>query len=75
LGGRQGDPECHELAVRDIDITGAIRLPADVAHEESPAEEGMGRVGYLDLIRIRMRRVVEVGIVLSSRLTRFLMIG
>jgi len=41
LGGRHRDPERHELAIRDINITGAIRLPADVAYGKSPAEEGM----------------------------------
>jgi hypothetical protein len=41
LGGRQGDPERHEVAVRDINMAGAIRLPADVADGESPPEEGM----------------------------------
>ena len=41
LGGGQGNPERHELAISDINIAGAIRLPADVAHGESPAEEGM----------------------------------
>jgi hypothetical protein len=41
LGSRHGDPERHEVAVRDINRAGAIRLPADVADEESPSEERM----------------------------------
>jgi hypothetical protein len=69
LGGRHGDPERHEVAVRDINIAGAIRPAADVTHGESAAEERVGGVGYLDLIEVRISRVVEVGILSASRLT------
>jgi hypothetical protein len=68
LGGRHGDPERHEVAVRDINIAGAIRPAADVTHGESAAEERVGGVGYLDLIEVRISRVVEVGILSASRL-------
>jgi hypothetical protein len=75
LGGRHGDPERHEVAVRDINIAGAIRPAADVTHGEPAAEERVGGVGYLDLIEIRIGRVVEVGILLASRLIRSAMNG
>ena len=67
MGGRHGDPERHEVAVRDINIAGAIRPAADVTHGESAADERVGGVGYLDLIEIWISRVVEVGILLASR--------
>ena len=41
LGGRHGDPERHELAIRDVNIAVAIWLPADMTHGESPSEERM----------------------------------
>jgi hypothetical protein len=44
-------------------------LAADVADAESPPEERVGGVGYLDLIEIRINRVVEEGILLVSRST------
>jgi len=69
LSGRDGDPEGHEIAVRDINITGAIRLPADMADGESAPEERVAGVGHLDLIRIRRSRVVEQGILSTSRST------
>lgn len=70
MSGWDGDPERHEIAVRDINITGAIRLPADIADEQSAPEERVGGVGHLDLVRIRRGRVVEQGILLTSRSIR-----
>jgi hypothetical protein len=51
-------------------MTGAIRPAADVTHGESAAEERVRGVGYLDLIEIRISRVVEEGILLASRSIR-----
>ena len=50
LSGRDGDPEAHEITIRDINITRAIRLSADVPHGESTSEERVRGVGHLDLI-------------------------
>ena len=69
--GRHGDSERHEIAISHINIAGAIRLPADVTDRESPRKERVRGVGYLDLVHVWMSRVVEGGILLVSRLTRF----
>ena len=48
-----GDAEPHRVAIGDEHERGATRLSADREDGESAAEERMGRVGYLDLVRER----------------------
>jgi hypothetical protein len=41
-----------------------------VTHGESAAEQGVRGIGHLDLVEIRISRVVEEGILLASRSIR-----
>jgi hypothetical protein len=61
-GRGDGDAESHRLAIGDEHDRGAARLTADREDGEAAPEEGMSRVGYLDLLRERFRWVVDRGI-------------
>jgi hypothetical protein len=68
-GRSDGYAESHRFAIGDEHDRGAARLAADREDGEAAPEEGMGRVGYLDLLRERLRWVVDRGIMKGSRST------
>jgi hypothetical protein len=49
-GRSDGDAEPHAVAIGDEDDGLVAGLPADREDGEAATEEGMGRVGYLDLL-------------------------
>jgi hypothetical protein len=61
VGGRDGETQTHPVAVGDGNVAGPMRRMADGHDPEAPAEERVGRVGYLDLFGVA-RRVLEGGI-------------
>jgi hypothetical protein len=63
------DAQAHEVPIGYDDMAGTLRWMADRQDSEAPPEQRMNRIGYLDLVRCRIRRVLEQGIVLLSRLT------
>ena len=60
-GRGDGDPEPHRAPVGHEHERGAARISAYREDGETAAEEGMGRVGYLDLSK-RARAGFERGI-------------
>jgi hypothetical protein len=52
-----------------------LRRMADGDDREASPEERMRRIDYLDLVRERIRWVLEGGIVLLSRSTRWIMLS
>jgi hypothetical protein len=66
-GSENGDAQAHEVAVGDDDMAGALRRMADRQDGEASSEQRMRRIGYLDLVRSRIRWVLEGGIMLLSR--------
>jgi hypothetical protein len=67
------DAEPHRVAIGDEHDRGVAGLSTDREDGEAAPEEGMGRVGYLDLVRGRLRRVVERGIMAGFRLIIWIM--
>src|SRR4051795_3935334 len=69
-GRGDGDAEPHRVAVGHEHEGGAARISGDREDGEAASEEGMGRVGYLDLLGRSLGRVVERGIMEGIRSTR-----
>lgn len=67
--GLNRDAQSHEVAIGHEDVAGSLRWMADRQDGEASPEQRMSRIGYLDLVRGRIRRVLEQGILLLSRLT------
>jgi hypothetical protein len=65
--GLDGNAQSHEVAIGHKDMTGTLRRVADRQDGEASPEQWMRRIGYLDLVRIRIRWVLEEGIMLLSR--------
>jgi hypothetical protein len=71
--GLDGEAKAHEVAIGHDDMAGVLRRMADRQDFEASAEQRMRRIGYLDLVGRLIRRVLELGIVLLSRLTIWIM--
>jgi hypothetical protein len=69
VGSEDGNAQAHEVAVGDDDMAGTLRWMADGQDGEASPEQRMKRIGYLDLVRSRIRWVLEGGIKLLSRST------
>jgi hypothetical protein len=68
-GRGDGDAEPHRVAIGHEHERGAARLTGDGDDGEAAPEEGMGRVGYLDLLGRELGRVVDGGIKAGLRST------
>ena len=68
-GSGDRDAQSHEIPVGHENVAGALRRMADRQDFEASSEQRMSRIGYLDLVRDCLSRVVEQGIVLLSRST------
>ena len=55
-------------------MAGTLVRMADGQHGETPSVQRMSRVRYLDLVGSRIGRVVDMGIMLLSRLTIWTML-
>jgi hypothetical protein len=64
----------HEVPIGHDDMAGTLRWMADRQDGEASPEQRMSRIGYLDLVGGRIRRVLEQGILLLSRSTRWIML-
>ena len=69
VGGLDGDAQPHEVPIGHEDMAETLRGMADRQDGEASPEQRMSRIGYLDLVGRLIRRVLEQGIVLLSRLT------
>jgi hypothetical protein len=69
VGGLDGNAKTHEVAIDHDDMAGVLRRMTDRQDLKASAEQRMGWIGYFDLIGRLIRRVLEQGIVLPSRLT------
>jgi len=73
VGGETGsldrNAKAHEVPIGHKDMAGTLGRMADRHDGEASAEQRMSRIGYFDLVGGWIRRVVEPGIVLLSRLT------
>ena len=67
VGGLNGEAQAHEVPIGHEDMAQALRRMADRQDFEASPEQWMSRIGYLDLVRDCLRRVVEQGILLLSR--------
>mgnify|MGYP003580081231 CR=1 FL=1 len=68
-GSGDRDAQPCEIPVGHENVAGALRRMADRQDFEASSEQRMSRIGYLDLIRDRLSRVVEQGSLLLSRST------
>jgi hypothetical protein len=69
VSGLDRDAQAHEFPIGHDDMAEALRGMADRQDGEASPEQRMRRIGYLDLVRSRIRWVLEGGIMLLSRLT------
>jgi hypothetical protein len=74
-GRSDGDAKPAIAAIGDEHDGVVAELPADREDGKAATEEGMGRVGYLDLLGWEFRWVVERGIMEGARSTRSPTIG
>jgi hypothetical protein len=74
VSGRQGDAQTQVLAVGHQDMTRRPGAMADGEDSEAPSKQRVGRVGHFDLFGLfglGIKWVLEGGIMLGSRSTRF----
>jgi hypothetical protein len=59
--------QAHEVSIGHENMARTLRWMADRQDGEALPEKRVSRIGYLDLVGGRIRRVVEQGILLLSR--------
>jgi hypothetical protein len=73
VGSLDGDAQAHEVPIGHDDMAGVLRRMADRQDFEALAEQRMRGIDYLDLVRSRLRWVLEGGIMIPSRSTLWIM--
>ena len=73
VGSLDRDAKAHEVAIGHDDMAGVLRRVADRQNGKASPEQRMRGVGYFDLFGNCIRRVLEQGILLLSRSTRWIM--
>jgi hypothetical protein len=74
VGGLDSKAKAHEAPIGHDDVARALGRVTDRQNLKASAVQRMGGVGHLDLFGIGRRWVVEGGIMLLSRLTRWIML-
>ena len=68
-GSSDGEAQAHEVAVGHNHMAGTLRWMTDRQDGEASPEQRVSGIGYLDLVRARIWRVLEGGTMLLGRST------
>ena len=69
------EAQAHEVPVGHHDVAGTLGRMADGQNPEAAAVQGVGGVGHLDRLGVGRRWVLEGGIMVRSRWTRWIMLS